>query len=460
VTLQPAPAVVDRSRLPPLQAVPRFSFPAITKSTLANGLSVWTARHAQVPMVGVVLLVRMGSADDPPGREGLAAITADMLDEGTGSRSAIDVHEDIARIGAQFDTDIGADAMVVSLTALSRFTARSLELLADIVCRPALRDADFLRVRQLRLNRLIQLRDMPGVIADRAFARLLYGDAPYGHTPLGNERSLSALTADDIRSFHRSSLLPGASTLIAVGDCDHETVRSAAEAAFGEWRGDARPAPSPDSTAASPARLNVIPRPGAPQSELRIGHVAASRSTPDYHALLAANMVLGGQFVSRINLNLRGDKGITYGARTAFEFRRRPGPFTLSVSVDKAATALAIRESIGEIAAIRRDRPVSAEELAVGVAALTRGYARNFETLDQIGRALSQIALFDLPDDYYTQFVPRVEAVTPEEVTQVAARHLDPDRLTAVIVGDLDQVGQNLSQLDLGQPAVLSADSI
>jgi zinc protease len=458
--MPPAPAIVDRSHLPALRAVPKFSFPAIAKSTLSNGLGVWTAGHPQVPMVGLLVLVRVGSAHDPAGGEGLAAITADMLDEGSGSRSAIDVHEDLARIGAQFDTDIGSDAMLVSLTALSRFTTRGLELLADIVTRPSLRDDDFLRVRQLRLNRLIQLRDMPGVIADRAFARLLYGDAPYGHTPLGNERSLSAMTVEDIRAFHRRAVVPGAATLIAVGDCEHEAVRSAAEAAFGDWSGDPAPEPSSAFSTSQPARLNIVPRPGAPQSELRIGHVAASRSTPDYHALLAANMVLGGQFVSRINLNLRASKGITYGARTAFEFRRRPGPFTLSVSVDQAATALAIRESIDEIAAIRHDRPVSAEELSVGVAALTRGYARNFETLDQIARAIAQIALFDLPDDYYSQFVPRIEAVTPDEVTQVAARHLDPGRLTTVVVGNLDQPGQNLGHLHLGQPAVLSADSI
>jgi zinc protease len=460
VTVKRTPVVVDRAQLPALRPVARFSFPAITKSTLANGLRVWTAHHPQVPMIGLVLLMPVGSANDPAGREGLGAITADMLDEGSGSRSAIDIHQDIARIGAQFDTDIGSDAMLVSLTSLSRFTGRALELLADIVVRPALRDADFLRVRQLRLNRLIQLRDMPGVIADRIFTRLLYGDAPYGHTPLGNERSLSAMTVDDIRSFHRSSILPGGATLIAVGDCDHAAVRAAVESAFGDWSAGSAPESSDAFSTSSPPRLNVVPRPGAPQSELRIGHVAASRSTPDYHALLAANMVLGGQFVSRINLNLRGSKGITYGARTSFEFRRRPGPFALHVSVDSAATALAIRESIGEIAAIRSDRPVSTQELEIGVAALTRGYARNFETLDQIARAVAQIALFDLPDDYYSQFVPHVEAVTPDQVTQVAARHLHPDRLTTVVVGDLDQIGQNLAQLDLGQPNVLTADSI
>ena len=218
--------------------------------------------------------------------------------------------------------------------------------------------------------------------------------------------------------------------------------------------------PEAPDTVARPARLNIVPRPGASQSELRIGHVAVARATPDYHALVAANMVLGGQYVSRINLNLRADKGITYGARTAFDFRRRQGPFALQASVDSLATALAIRESIGEIAAIRGERPVSADELAVGVAALTRGYARNFETADQIARAVAQLALYGLPDDYYSQFVPRVESLTPEEVMSAAARHLDPARLTTLIVGDVDAAGQDFGRLNLGDPVIVSADSI
>ena len=330
-----------------------------------------------------------------------------------------------------------------------------------MAARPTLAEADFVRVRQLRLNRLIQLRDMPGVVADRAFARLLYGDSPYGHTPLGSETSLSALTVDDVRAFHARLVRPGAATLIAVGDCDHGTVRLLAER--GVRRVDARRrarARRPRDVVARPARLNIVPRAGAPQSELRIGHVAVARSTPDYHALVAANMVLGGQYVSRINMNLRADKGITYGARTSFDFRRRPGPFTLKASVDSRATASAIRESIVEIAAIRGERPVSADELAVGVAALTRGYARNFETSDQIARAVAQLALYDLPDDYYSQFVPRVESLTPEEVMAAAARHLDPARLTTLVVGDEAAFGQDLDQLDLGAPALVSADSI
>lgn len=453
-------AGVDRSRLPDLRPVPRFVFPTIDKSTLANGLKVWTVHHAQVPLVGFLLIIRRGAADDPPGQEGLAAMTADMLDEGTGPWSAIEVHEELARIGARFDTDISPDATLVGLTALSRFAGRGLTLLADIVVRPTLGDADFARVRQLRMTRLIQLRDMPGVLAERAFARLLYGDAPYGHTPLGSERALASMTVNDVRAFHGRLIRPGAATLVAVGDCEHETVRRLADAAFGGWTAGTEPVEAAAAAAPQPARLNIVPRPVAPQSELRIGHISVARATPDYHALVAANMVLGGQHVSRINLNLRSDKGITYGARTAFDFRRRPGPFVLQVSVDRLATALAIRESIGEIVAIRGGRPVSADELAVGVAALTRGYAKNFETSDQIARAIAQLALHDLPDDYYSQFVPRMESLTPDDVMGAAVRHLDPARLVTLIVGDIDVAGQDLGPLNLGEPTILSADSI
>ena len=451
---------VDRSRLPDLRPVPRFVFPAIDTSTLANGLKVWTVRHAQVPLLGFLLVIRRGAAEDPPGREGLAAMTADMLDEGTGPWSAIEVHEKLSRIGAQFDTDISPDAMLVGLNALSRFADRGLALLADIVARPTLGDADFARVRQLRLNRLVQLRDMPGVIAERAFAALLYGDAPYGHTPLGNERALASMTVDDVRAFHRGFIGPDAATLVAVGDCEHETVRRLADAALGGWARSTAPVADGTHALPRPARLNVVPRPGATQSELRIGHVAVARATPDYHALVAANMVLGGQHVSRINLNLRTDKGITYGARTAFDFRRRPGPFVQQVSVDTPATALAIRESIAEIAGIRGERPVSAEELAVGVAALTRGYAKNFETSDQIARAVAQLALHDLPADHYSEFVPRMESLTPDDVMRAAARHLDPARLTTLVVGEVGAASQDLGHLNLGEPVVLSADSI
>jgi zinc protease len=450
---------VDRSRLPEPGPSGPVIFPAIEKSALANGLRVWTVRHAQIPVVAFSLLVRRGASSDPAGKHGLAAMTADMLDEGSGNLSAIEMHEAIARLGTQLETDIGADAAVAGFTVLSRFSGRALALLADVVARPALREHDVARVRQLRLHRLTQLRDVPGAIADRAFLSLIYGAHPYGHSPIGTEQSLASMTVEDVQTFHARAIRPSVATLIAVGDCDHETIRRLAADAFGGWDNGAVDDELDDVVLPQPVPLSIVPRPAAPQSELRIGHVAAPRNTPDYHALVTANMVLGGQFTSRINLNLREDKGFTYGARTAFEFRRRPGPFVLSVGVQTSATAESIAESIGEISAMISTRPITVDELRLAAAALTRGYARNFETADQIARGATQLALYDLPDSYFVDFVPTVERLTTEEVTSAMARHLDASRLTTVIVGDYDAVGADLSSLGLGDPIVLPPET-
>jgi zinc protease len=449
----------DRTRLPAAGPTRAFAFPAIEKSTLPNGLRVWTVRHTQVPIVAFTLLVRRGAASDPVGKDGLAAVAADMLDEGSGARSAIEMHEALARLGAQFDTDIGSDATVASVTVLSRFADRALGLLSDIVARPAIREGDFARVRQLRLHRLTQLRDVPGAVADRAFLRLIYGAHPYGHSPIGSEASLAALTVDDARAYHEGAIRPSAATLIAVGDCDHSAMVSLAARSFSDWSGAGGADPVAPTSLPVPPRLNVVPRAGAPQSELRIGQVAAPRDTPDYHALVVANAILGGQFVSRINRNLREDKGLTYGARTSFEFRRLSGPFVLQGSVQTEGTGTAIEESMAEIAGLRGSRPATPDELALGIAALTRGYARSFETAEQVGRGVLQLALYDLPDDYFAQFVPRVEQVTVEEVSRVLTRHLDPARLTTLVVGDVDAIAPGLARLGLGEPSIVAPGS-
>jgi zinc protease len=452
-------APADRSRLPAPGPTRAFAFPAIEKSTLPNGLRVWTVRHTQVPVVAFTLLIRRGASSDPVGKDGLAAVTADMLDEGSGNRTAIEMHEALARLGAQFETDIGSDATVASLTVLSRFADRALELVSDMVARPAIREDDFARVRQLRLHRLTQMRDMPGVVADRAFLKLIYGAHPYGHSPIGSEASLTAMTVDDARAYHAGAIRPSAATLIAVGDCDHAGIVALTARSFSDWIGAGGADPAAAISLPQAPRLNIVPRPDAPQSELRIGHVAAPRDTPDYHALVVANTILGGQFVSRINLNLREDKGLTYGARTAFEFRRLPGPFVLQGSVQTEGTGRAIEESIAEISGIRGPHPATPDELALGIAALTRGYARSFETAEQIGRGIMQLALYDLPDDYFAQFVPRIEQVTADEVSRVMTRHLDPARLTTLVVGDVDAIAPGLAGLGLGEPAILSPDA-
>ncbi len=448
---------VDRSRLPRPGANPVFLFPSVEKSRLANGLSVWTVERPALPMVSFLLLVPAGAATDPVTRPGLAALTADMLDEGSGSRSAIDIQDALARIGADLDTEVGPDAALLSLTTLSRFVDPALGLMADVVVRPRLDPRDFDRVRQLRLNRLIQLQNVPGAVAECAFLARLYGDHPYGHLPIGSSGALRAAAVEEVAGFHAQAYAPSRATLIAVGALSHADAVRAAGTAFGAWSDPPRGAQIADhlgaAVAGAGARLVIVNRPGAPQSELRIGHVGVARRSPDYHALLVLNTILGGQFVSRINLNLRQDKGYTYGAHTMFEFRRGRGPFVIQTSVQTSVTADAVREAIREVEAIRGERPPTGAELELARAALTRGYPRSFETSAQVARALGQLVLYDLPDDTFEAFVPAVNAIGADQVTDVARRHMDPARLAVVIVGDRTRFEAGLAGLDMGEPA-------
>jgi zinc protease len=446
---------VDRSRLPAPGDPPPYQFPPILRRTLPSGLRVWTVEHRAVPLISLLVLIKRGASADPSGEEGLAAIVGDLLDEGCGDLDALELHEALGRIGAQLETEVGSDATLLGLTVLSRFAQRGVGLLADMTRHPRLDVRDFERVRDLRLNRLVQIRDMPPALADRAFTELVYGAHPYGHLAIGSESGLRTMGVESVRSFHAAAYVPANVTVIAAGDASHDGLASLVERAFGEWAATALPLADDAALAAPPApstRLAVLHRAGAAQSELRIGHMSVARNHPDYLQLLVLNMVLGGQFVSRINMNLREDKGYTYGARTGFEARRGPGPFLLQASVQSEATADAIRESIAEIAAIRGDRAVTRAELETGRAALTLGYPRNFETAEQVARAAAQMALHELPDDYYTTFVPRVLAIDEQTVTRAAARHLDPARLLTVVVGDRERVGSALAPLQLGEP--------
>jgi predicted Zn-dependent peptidase len=456
---------VDRSRLPEVGPDPAFRFPGIVRHVLSNGLALRVVEHHAAPVVTFVLQVDGGAGADPAGREGLAALTADMVDEGTGDLSALDVSDALARVGADFDIEVGADATLFTLTTLSRFAERAATLLASMATRPSLRTDDMMRVRQLRLDRVRQLKDLPPASAERAFLRILYGAHPYGHLSIGSETSLRALTPEDVAWFHESGFRPSCARLVVGGALDGAEMIRIAETAFGDWR-DNLGSPTPlveastiEPPAAPEARLVIVPREGAAQSELRIGHLSARRTTPDYPALLVMNAVLGGQFVSRINLKLREEKGYTYGARTGFDWRRGRAPLVLQASVHTRATTDAVRDSLAELTALGDSRPVTDGELALAKASLTRGYPRNFETASQVVRSVAQLALFDLPDRYFEDFVPSVAAVRGDDVSRVARQYVDAPKLATVIVGDQAGMAEPLVELGLGEPQVLVLDS-
>jgi zinc protease len=289
--------------------------------------------------------------------------------------------------------------------------------------------------------------------------QLVYGTHPYAHMALGMEESLRQLTIDTVRKFHATQYCPSRATLVACGDLSSGEFRQMATDMFAGWTDQDGPilddaalaAPPP----APPHRLVLVNKQGAAQTEIRIGEVGLARNTPDYHPLIVLNMILGGQFVSRINMNLRQEKGLTYGARTAFDFRRGRGPFMLQTSVQSDGTAEAIKESLIEIHAIRTDRPPTHEEVEVAKAALTRGYARNFETAEQIARALAQLVLYELPDDYFDTFTTKVCEVTVDRARDVAVRHLNPETLATAIVSDAEIVVPQLAAAGLGEPVPL-----
>jgi zinc protease len=454
---------VDRSRLPALGPDPTIRFPAITRHEPPGGLKIWTVEHRDVPVMCLSLLLPAGSAADPASCYGLAALTADLMDEGTEELDGLGLHDALARIGAQFDSDVGVDATVITLITLKKFAREAIALLAAVVNRPRFDAADFQRVREIRVSRLRQLADVPAAAAERLFAHRLYGSHPYGHTSLGTEPALQRVTVDEVRGFHREVLLPSAPTLIGVGDFAHDelvslidelwTGPSSSPTGVGAWAApDWRPVERPQTR----SRIALAHRPGAAQSELRIGCVAAARSTPDYVVLAVLNTALGGAFVSRINLKLREEKGFTYGARSAFDYRRQPGPFVVQASVQTDATAEAVQDVLNEIRDMAGPRPITPLELTRAHAALTRGYPRNFETADQVARAVAQLALHDLPDDYFDRFVDGVRRVTADEVVDAAKRYLPLDVLHTVIVGDRERVETSLGTLGLGEPELFS----
>jgi zinc protease len=455
---------IDRSRLPVPGADRPFHFPRIVRRTLANGLEIRAVRHRSVPVVAIVLLVPGGSSVDPADAHGLVSITSGLLDEGSRGQSALEIADRVARIGGDLDLEAGMDAVVVGLTTLDRFFDTGLELVHEIVTAPNLENDDFNRIRNLRVERLKQMKDHAAALAERAFARVLYDSHPYGHLALGSEAALTAMTLDSVRHLHAAMFAPAGSTLVVVGDRPEEELLDAAAKMFDPWRAALSSAPiDRDAALKLPPQmpsvtLGVVPRPGAAQSELRIGHVCAARSTPDYPALLILNTILGGDFVSRLNLNLREAKGYTYGVRTGFNLRRGIGPFVMQTSVGTDVTGPAIQEALGEILAIAGSRPATDEEVAQAFASLSKGYPRGFETAGQVARSVAQLALHNLPDTYFEEFVPRLSRITAENVGAAARQYLVPSKMTTLIVADLDKIHGSLPGLGLGPHQLLTAE--
>jgi zinc protease len=440
---------------------PALRLPPVQRRKLSNGLEVLIVEHHELPVVDFNLVVKSGAASDPAERPGLATLTADLLDEGTKTRSALDISNQLADIGAQLSVGGGWDSTNASLTTLTRHLDRALEIYADVLLNPAFPENDLKRLRSSRLTTLQQQRDNAQSIADRVYASVLYGGKhPYGRSLIGDARAAEMMSGADVRQFYETHFLPNNSALVVVGDVTPAQIVPKLEKAFGQWKRG--PAPQVDLAADVPARgraaVYLVDRPGAAQSVIQIGHVGVARSTPDYFPLLVMNTILGGQFTSRLNLNLREDKGYTYGARSGYSFRRGAGPFSASAGVQTAVTKESVAEFLKELRGIRGDVPVTERELEFAKQAIVRGFPRSFETPGQIGNRLTDLVLYNLPDDYFNSYAARVRAVTLADVQRVAQKYLDPAHAAVLVVGDRREIERGLRSLELGDVILLDAE--
>lgn len=449
-------AEVDRNVVPDVGDPQPLELPEIQDYTLDNGLRVVLVERSALPLVSLELQFRGGASAHPAAQAGLAALTADMVDEGTATRSALEIADAVDLLGASLSSTAGYDASQVRLSTLRTHFAEAMGIVADVVMNPAFPEADLERVRQDRLARVIQRSDIPAALADDAFARLLYGeDHPYGAPLLGTRESLEALTRDQVVAFHEARYAPGQATLVVVGDVERAELDSLVAQAFAGWSGHGvDPEPVASAHGAAPGTIYVVDKPGAAQTEVRVGRVALAHDTDEYFPATVANTVLGGSFTSRLNSNLREDKGYTYGARSYFGWRKAPGPFEASAAVATPVTDASVREFVNEITAMgSTDVPPAELDRAKNYLAL--GFPRFFEAVSDVVSQLSQLVQHDLPVTFFDGFVDGVLAVDAASVRELAASQLDMGGMVIVVAGDREVIEEPLKALGLGPVVVL-----
>jgi zinc protease len=452
---QPAPAPPPPAPLidtaPPRLGVPApLQLPPVQTRELPNGLKIALVEHHELPVADFVLVVRSGSERDPARHSGLATLTADMLTEGAGTRTSLQISDQEAFLGASLGAASGWDATRIVLHTPTAQLDSALALFADVALRPTFPARELDRLRKERLTELLQMRDRAPDIADRAFSMLVFGEAhPYGRSLVGSERTVANITRSDVQRFYRANFRPNNAVLLAVGDLTMDDLERRARALFGAWeRGTVPPPTFTEPPKAANTTIYLIDKPGAPQSSVRIGGVGVPRSTDDYFALVVANTVLGGSFTSRLMQNLRESKGYTYGARSQFDMRQSAGPFRAAAEVTGAKTDSALIEFMKELRAIRDTVPRA--ELEKTKRYLQLQLPGRLETTSDIAAQLVPLATYDIPLDFYNSYAQRIEQVTQADVRRVMDRYVNPDQAVVVIVGDRKSIQSGLSALKFG----------
>ena len=443
-----------------------YSFPAFERTVLPSGLQVLAIHVPGRPLVSANLIFRHGAVDEPAGVAGATVLSARALSEGTQRYAGVELIEAAERLGATLHAEASWDGFAASIDVAGSRLRLALELLDELVERPTFPAEDVARLRDERLNDLMQMRAEPRRRVEYAFSQTIYTSAsPYARLAGGDEATVEKLDRDALMAAHRAVLEPANGALVVGGDLLGLDVPRIVEDVFGSLAAapaSGSVAPAPVSTPISDSALDrtvvrLYNRPGSVQSEVRIGHVGLPRRVPDFHAVQVMGAILGGLFNSRLQLNLREQKGYTYGVGAGFDMRRGAGPFAVRTAVHTAVTAPAITEALAELRRIR-ETPVAADELAVARDYLMGVFPLRFETPGAVVAAVGGLFASDLPDDELARYRGLVEAVSIADVQQAAQDHIHPDRIAIVLVGDAAAVVDDLKAAGLGEVEVIDEE--
>ena len=427
------PAALDRRHPPAAGARRPFRFPTVERRTVGAGIELLMAPLPGRGLTQIELLCPGGAQHESAAEGGKATLTASLLDEGTSTANALDIARRMEGIGGSLITSADWDAVYLAAGVPAEHDRRALELLAELA-----RDASFPadEVERLRRQRRAEIRRrsaQPAYLAAVHLAAAIYGDGPYGHSLLGSDDSVAALERRRIVAFARRHVVPAGATLVAVGDFDPKRFGELCDRLLAPWAGvgtPAGPAPAPRPTARR--RIWIVDRPGSTQTELRCGHAGIPRRHPDFARLQVLNSILGGKFTSRLNLSLRERHAITYGAHSRISGRLGPGPIVLGAAVATEAAGLALGEMLAELDRLRESPVLVAERDLLRSRLSEEQLSRQ---TDILSRRLETLAVHGLPDDYFTDYLARIEAVTATELLDCARAHLRPERASGVAVG-------------------------
>jgi zinc protease len=431
-------ALLDRSTPPPAGKLRPFHFPPFLRRRLPNGLEVLAARQPGVPLVSLELMLPAGGEHDPEGKAGLATLTASVIDEGTRRRSAMEIAADVERLGGYLTTGADWDEGYLGTGFLSRHLRSGIDLLAEVLGEPTFPEKEIERLRKQRLGEILRRSQDPSNLADEKLQQVIFQGTAYANPLIGTEETVPALDRDALLRFYQRFYTLRGAALIAVGDLDPEEILREAEAVFGG--GEAPAAPIPPEIRPVPLdgiSIHILDRPGATQTELRLGHPGVARRDPEYIPLILLNSLLGGKFTSRINMSLRERHGYTYGASSRFVGRLQPGPFLVDAAVSTESTGAAAREVLAEMRRIREEL-VEPAELDETRSYILGVFPYTFQTISDFAKRLEILSVYGLPDDYYDIYQERLQAMSREELREVALRHLHPDHIAVVAVGPAD----------------------